>query len=330
MNENVIFILPAAIALFWILRIFLQKEVDKARLFIIFGMLMALLTMFYRETFALFTFPFFHLAVREKTSAHGIGKWDSLVFLPSVLLIPYAGETLANVFLIIQIAVISIWSVLSVRKYNRQLAEVYDSSVEENTANDIGQILMFMIFTVITTVIIVMLPDFVTSSLLVRIILAIFLSVLQFNVGMLTFRMKDTPGLAAEIAEIAAEEALRNDGNMISPASGDEKLLAKVESENLYLDPTLSLVSLAEMLHTNRTYLSSMIHSLRGVNFSDYINNLRINYFIDIVRNEGPSVNIKDAAMRAGYSNIQSFYRNFSDKMQMTPKTWVANYTKQL
>ena len=133
--------------------------------------------------------------------------------------------------------------------------------------------------------------------------------------------MKDTSTIAAELESI--KEKPENDAEPVAAKPDDDRLIQKVLDENLFLDPSLSLVSLAEQLHTNRTYLSNSIHSCRNQNFSEFINALRVEYFMDIVRKE-PGINVKEAAMRSGYNNLQSFYRHFSEIMEMTPKTWIS------
>lgn len=319
---NLIYIIPAGIALFWIVRIFLLKNVSRAQLFIISGMLMALITLFGEPSFSLFMFPLFYLGIRTRTDG-GTGKWDWLVFLPSIILAPFTDSLVFSIFLPVQIAVITIWAIVHINRYGKKLAELYD--VNEVSAEDISQTMIFIIFSVITTAIIVMLPDFVTSSTPVQLVLAAFTAILQYYVGYHTYRIRETPPiLPAPAEDIADDDA----GHHAKPAaSSDEILLKSVEDEKLYLDPSLSLVSLAEKLHTNRTYLSSSIHNCKGQNFSDYINTLRINHFISIVR-EGDETAIKDAAFNSGYSNIQSFYRNFTEIMQMTPKTWISHNKK--
>ena len=93
---------------------------------------------------------------------------------------------------------ISIWSIIGVHRYNKGLAELYDTS-DESSADDIGQVLTFIIFTAVVTLLRVLLPESLTSTILVSGIFAIFLSVLQYYIGSLTYRMKDTSEIAAEI-----------------------------------------------------------------------------------------------------------------------------------
>lgn len=323
--QNFIYLIPSAIATFWIVRIFLLKDVNKTQLLIIAGMLMALLTLFYRHGSAVFMFPFFYLAIRQKTSPEGIGKWDWLIFLPSLAMIPFQETAAFAIFLCIQIFSITIWAIISVNRYGKKLAEIYDAN--EVSAEDIGQAMIFIILSVIATIIIVLLPDSVTASLPVQLVLAAFTTALQYYVGYYTYRIKDIPELSAEINELKEDEKEPAGNNGKVQPTQDEKLLQRVVDEKIYLDPSLSLVTLAEKLHTNRTYLSSSIHNCKGQNFSDFINTLRVNHFIEIISSDDEA-GIKDAAFNSGYNNLQSFYRNFSEIMQMTPKTWISQNKK--
>ena len=322
MVANYLYILPAAVAIFWVIRIFLKKDVNKIQLFIIAGMLMALLTLFYREASALFMFPFFYLALRQKISEKGIVKWDWLLIFPSILFIPFADTVYFGIFFACQVIAITVWAVVGIKRYNRKMAEIYDAS-SEMSADDISHILTFVISTVIITTLATKIPDTMEYVFWVKMILALFLAVLQFYIGYYTWNVKDTSDIVAEIEESLESEALAAEPG--DAENSDDELISAVIDSRMYLDPYLSLVSLAEKLHTNRTYLSNSIHSCRGQNFSDFINTLRIKHFISIAKEEGSGVNIKDAAMRSGYNNIQSFYRNFSEIMQMTPKNWISN-----
>lgn len=327
--QNYFYLIPAAVSLFWILRIFFLKDVNKVQLLICAGMLMALFTLFYRHASAAFMFPFFYLAIRQKTSPSGILKWDWLIFLPSMAIIPFTDTLSFDIFLLVQISAITVWSVISVRRYGKKLAEIYDAN--EISAEDISQAMIFIILSVIATGIIVLLPDDVTSSLPLQFVLVAFLAILQYYVGYYTFKIKDIPELSDDGSCASAENgtAANAGAEAAAPAgtSQDDKLLQRVIDEKMYLDSTLSLVTLAEKLHTNRTYLSSSIHNCKGQNFSDFINTLRIKHFIDIIQSDDEA-GIKDAAFNSGYNNLQSFYRNFSEIMQMTPKTWVSHNKK--
>lgn len=315
--ENLIFLIPAAISLFWVVRIFLLKDVNSVQLLFVAGMFMALLTIAGIQASA-FIFPFFFLAVRRKVSATGLSKWDSLIFLPSAAVIPFMDKAFFPVFLLLQITSITVWAIVSISRYGKKLAEMYDES--EVSAGDIWQTLIFVCLSSVAVMTINLLPDQVRSNTLVAVIFSAFISVLQYLVGWYIFNIKrDEP--AVELAS-DSEEPLPS----VAKGSGEE-LLKKVEEQQLYLDPNLSLVTLADRLHTNRTYLSASIHACNYKNFSDYINTLRVEHFIRTVLS-GKCTGIKEAAFNSGYNNLQSFYRHFTEIRQMTPKTWISHNTK--
>lgn len=320
MQDVLYYILPAAISLFWIVRIFLSRDVNRIQLVITGAMLMMVLTFFFGEVYALFIFPLFHIAVRRKTSAEGATKWDWLPLLPSFILIPFQGAVFFRAFLCLQIVALSVWDFVSIRRYNVSLAELFDSS-SDMSAEDVAQTLIFVIFTAIIIVIGFSLPEFVISSPWVRGASVVFISILQWMTGSYASRINDTSAASAALAEPKEEDAESEE--IEGETCNDDELIRKVVEGKMYLDPTVSLVSLAEKLHTNRTYLSNSIHNCRKQNFSDFINSLRVNNFMELVREE-PEINIKEAAMRSGYSNLQSFYRHFSDIMDMTPKAWIS------
>jgi YesN/AraC family two-component response regulator len=61
-------------------------------------------------------------------------------------------------------------------------------------------------------------------------------------------------------------------------------LISKIdefESNNGFLKKNLTLDSLAKEFQTNRDYLSKLINELKNKNFSQYLNELRINYIVE-------------------------------------------------
>lgn len=311
--NHLIYIVPVAISLFWVIRIFLLKEVNRVQLFIIAGMLAAALSAF-RMQAALFPFAFFYLAVRQKTSPLGTSKWDFLIFLPSVGAMMLHGSLLFDILLVLQVTGISIWILVKLLGYGKMLAELYDES--EVSADDIWQVMIFTMISVVAVTTLTLLPQEAKSNIWIQAVFSVFISVLQYFTGHYAFQVRDKlPDIDSAQAKPQAEYS--------EPNGAGENLLKKVSEEQLYLDPYLSLVSLAEKLQTNRTYLSASIHGCTGKNFSDYINSLRVEHFIRLVH-AGEFTSIKDAAFNSGYNNLQSFYRHFSEIMQMTPKTWIS------
>nr|WP_129733615.1 helix-turn-helix domain-containing protein [Parabacteroides goldsteinii] len=96
----------------------------------------------------------------------------------------------------------------------------------------------------------------------------------------------------------------------------------KVKSGKLYLDKDISLDSLAKILETNRSYLSSSINTCSGKNFNQWINDFRIDYLLERIHS---GQKLSTLAEKAGFVSTDSFYRNFKRKTNLTP----SEYLKQ-
>lgn len=100
-----------------------------------------------------------------------------------------------------------------------------------------------------------------------------------------------------------------------------------------YLEPKLTLSSLAHDLGSNRTYLSDLIHIQYKMSFTQYINGLRIEEAkrllelrpVELVDEDG-YLFIKNVYNHLGYNCATSFYRNFKRVTGMS----ATEYLEQL
>lgn len=89
--------------------------------------------------------------------------------------------------------------------------------------------------------------------------------------------------------------------------------LKKFEKSNKFLNKTITLNSLAKDFNTNTNYLSKIINKYKKTSFSNYINNLKIEYIIsEIKRNPNlKKYTIKAIADEAYFNNSESFSKAF-------------------
>lgn len=102
-----------------------------------------------------------------------------------------------------------------------------------------------------------------------------------------------------------------------------ERIVLHMNRTNDYRDPDISLNSLASSLFTNRTTLANALHELGYVNFNTYINTLRIEDFIQRIRNK-ESVNYQEAFYDAGFRSRATALRNFKQYTGKTPSEYFA------
>ena len=99
---------------------------------------------------------------------------------------------------------------------------------------------------------------------------------------------------------------------------------AAMENDNMFLNPDLSIVMLAEQVGTNRTYVSKAIKDTKGCNFSDYVNRFRLDYAVELMKKiPKDDIVIQNIAMQCGCGSIQTFYRYFKLFFTETPTQWI-------
>lgn len=89
--------------------------------------------------------------------------------------------------------------------------------------------------------------------------------------------------------------------------------LEEFEKGKRFLDKNMNLDILSKELNTNRAYLSRSVNELKGKNFSQYLNELRINYIIEELKTNTQlqKFTIASIAECAGYNNSVSFTTSF-------------------
>ena len=330
MDSNTLYlilqILPAIVILFWAVAIFFKKGIRKSQLLMVAGMVMAIFSTVDRNMAVLFIYPLFFLAIREVTLRGDIPKWDWLIFLPSLALAALKIPVATNIFLCLQMMTFSIWAVVGVSRYNKAVAEFFDT--ENDSADRLTQILLYLIATIVVLEVLAFLPYRILKTPPVAVSLSLFVTAMQCLLGWNVYKLDTLPEIPVEMPKPSPAVPKPQPRQEKAENEPDNGIISRILEEKMFLDPTISLASMAERLNTNRTYLSNSIHGRYGQNFSDFINHRRIEYALELMKEERDGTNIKDIAVRSGYSHLQSFYRNFAQIMDMTPKMWLAGNRK--
>ena len=95
--------------------------------------------------------------------------------------------------------------------------------------------------------------------------------------------------------------------------------------EKFYLQHDLTLIQLAKAIGTNRSYLSQYF-SYQRTTYNDYINNLRIDFFIslyhDAVAAHRPYT-AQQLAIESGFRSYNTFRRVFKQRMGQNVRQWM-------
>lgn len=111
--------------------------------------------------------------------------------------------------------------------------------------------------------------------------------------------------------------------DMIRAELADElydKILNLIVIQKKYKDPNYSAKDLAKELKTNTRYLSAVINSRFGMNYSCLLNEYRIKEALHLlVDKRYAEKNVEEISALVGFANRQSFYAAFYKIMGETP-----------
>ena len=99
-----------------------------------------------------------------------------------------------------------------------------------------------------------------------------------------------------------------------------EKINGWIDAEG-YIQAGLTIKKLADMLQTNRTYLSEYIKTTYGASFRDWITGLRVNYAKRLLA-QYPRLTVADISERSGFLSPSHFIRLFKENSGCTPVKW--------
>jgi YesN/AraC family two-component response regulator len=98
--------------------------------------------------------------------------------------------------------------------------------------------------------------------------------------------------------------------------------------EQAFLEPGLTLNSVAERLHSNKTYISRLVNNSYNLAFPDFINTLRIDYAEQYIISHRGAKQL-EIATACGFTSASSFNNIFKKITGMTPKIWLATFDRQ-
>lgn len=106
-----------------------------------------------------------------------------------------------------------------------------------------------------------------------------------------------------------------------------EQLLQLMVVEKKYRDRHFTAKKLAEALHTNTRYVSIVLNVRYHLNYSQFVNRLRIEEAMALLADKRyAGLRMDEISDMVGFANRQSFYRAFQLSTGVTPRQYQANY----
>lgn len=127
--------------------------------------------------------------------------------------------------------------------------------------------------------------------------------------------------LKATTAAVDLEQLDRIKQSVIKQHPLCGRIVLHMHETSDYRNPDITLNRFARALFTNRTTLTNALHELGYSSFSTYINTLRIEEFIRLVR-DNPSANYQDVFYDVGFRSRTTALRNFKQYTGNTPSDY--------
>lgn len=101
-----------------------------------------------------------------------------------------------------------------------------------------------------------------------------------------------------------------------------------MHEQKLFTNPNLKRKELADLLHTNETYLANAIRTnTDGKNFHDYITDLRLKYASRLLI-ENDSLSVAEVGEKSGFNSSSTYFRVFRERFGMSP-TYFRSISKE-
>lgn len=109
------------------------------------------------------------------------------------------------------------------------------------------------------------------------------------------------------------------------------KKLDEFEKSEGFRNKNLSLASMADSFNTNTGYISTVININKNKNFNNYINELRINYIVQKLKNDPQYLKYKIShlADESGFSSHNTFTAVFSNFIGVSPSNFIKFLSKE-
>lgn len=149
-----------------------------------------------------------------------------------------------------------------------------------------------------------------------------FFSLYAISIGLAFFLVQTTLGLRPQLSDEVIEtvQTAYASSTLINVDCGAvlAKLDTLMQADRIYVDPELSLPSLAERLKLSTHQLSELINAQLGKGFSRYLREQRIDAAKTMLCAE-PSASVLSVGLAVGFTSQSNFYEAFREIEGMTP-----------
>lgn len=212
------------------------------------------------------------------------------------------------------------FAIKSLGKYEKLLFEQY-SEIEERSLSWLRNTFVAGVFLCLLWMCIYVLSYSSEFNYVLGYVIWIGLSVLIYWVG---YMMLIRQGLLQSTV-FGITDALTGTHSKLSPKTDEhyERIIGIVESQQLYLDPELSMTKLSEISGLSNGYISQIINTKGSTNFFEFINQYRVDQVIQKMKDEDyDHYTILSLAMDSGFKSKSTFNTVFKKSTGKTPSSY--------
>lgn len=266
-------------------------------------------------TCSLAVYPLYYIYIIRLTTSRPHFPWSCIgLLIPALILptleyfFPVVNDLhLRQIFMAAIVLFVCVSGIITLNKFEHDIENFY-ADTEGKSSHPIKILLILFTLCSTSTVVVSSIGrEFFQESTLL-IIPSVVFSILLFTVLYLGDRY--TFDGEEMLSEESKEQHCPEECCDSEQTHWIAELERQMQEEKLYLEPKLKIADLASRVGTCRTYISQYINQQKGVSFSDYINEQRIRYAEQLLK-EDPTLSIEYLSTATGFSNEQSFMRNF-------------------
>ena len=347
--SSVFVILPLLACLFWFLRFAVhhrRSDAAKRTLTVFFGICTvlylchAIFFFLYSETglptpieglwatCSLSVYPLYFLYICRLTAQTVSPRKLTIIFAPGLLVAiavfvwnNEATDTIRQAVTALQVLSVVVFGSLRLRTFDRNITELYAETEDKNVHPVRILLLAVMLISLISFVLNILGREYFIATQWTIVIALGLMTALLFMLGEIGYKR------SFRVDQFLAD----NPEETVSDVSAEPgELGAKIErlmiTEAYYLHKNVTLTDVAREVGSCRTYVSNYINQQMHCSFSDYVNRLRVEHAKMVImqhERHGGESKFSVIALSVGFTNEQSFYRNFRKHAGMTPNAWL-------
>ncbi|RXM50473.1 MULTISPECIES: helix-turn-helix domain-containing protein [unclassified Chryseobacterium] len=231
-------------------------------------------------------------------------------------------ESLSVILILVQALFYTLLSYITIRKHQRKIQQ-FSSNTEGINLNWLEYIILVILAVNIIYVVYNLFYDPKSLNFFIN---AVFLLVI-YCVGYYSLKQKEIYPLEEKQREELISIQDDSDSEEVKKKLiSDEELLRiklklekSMESQKPYLDSELNLIKLAEMLSVSTHHLSYVINTGFQKNFFQYVNEFRVEYAKQLLKDSNSKLSILGIAYESGFNSKTSFNTTFKKVTGQTP-----------